>query len=252
VLEEIWQFSADRLGLQGEYHRESSGFKLLELYSGCSGAGMGYWLAGFDVTAVDIRARIRNPFRFIQANALELLQDPVFMSQWDAVHASPPCQLHTQLKHMYLAQGQSHNDRDWLEETRYWLDEWGGLYLIENVPGAPMKISATMCGTQFGLEWGGKQLQRHRWFESNFKLSRPGCKHSGKAPWGIYGSLRASIPNGGDSPPTLDAARKLMGISWMLWPELKEAIPPAFTYHLGLQLRDKIRELSACTSTRVA
>lgn len=249
-LEKLARGTADITYSRDIEESESSEFRLLDLYCCGGGASMGYWLAGFDVVGVDVRNQPRYPFSFVQRDALAALQDREFMSQFHAVHASPPCQLHTQLKYLRAARGLVHTDRDWIAETRHWLDEWGGLYIIENVPNAPIRNNATLCGTQFGLQWGGKQLQRHRWFEANFRISRPGCRHSGKPPWGIYGSLREEIPGGSETPPTLDAARKLMGISWLLWRELKEAIPPAFTHHLGLQLASKLRELEACTNTR--
>ena len=36
--------------------------------------------------------------------------------------------------------------------------------------------------------------------------------------------------------PTLEAARESMGIDWMNWREITQAIPPAYTEYIGAQL----------------
>lgn len=223
---------------------------LFDLFCGAGGAGKGYENAGFELVGFDTRDQPRNPHKFYQLNALYVLEDGL-CELADAIHASPPCKMHTQLKHLRDSAGLKPSDGDFLADTRDLLEETGKLWIIENVPNAPMRIDAVLCGTQFGLKWGGKQLQRHRWFEANFKLSRPGCKHKG-APWGVFGRLNDCLPSGSETPPTLDAARALMGISWMNWHELKESIPPAFTEHLGSQMLARLEELDECTSTALA
>ena len=61
--------------------------KLLDLFCGAGGAGMGYHLAGFEVTGVDIAPQERYPFEFIQGDAMTFPLDG-----YDFIHASPPCQ----------------------------------------------------------------------------------------------------------------------------------------------------------------
>ena len=39
---------------------------------------------------------------------------------------------------------------------------------------------------------------------------------------------------------TIEQAREAMGIDWMIWGELVEAIPPMYTWHLGTQLKDQL------------
>ena len=53
---------------------------------------MGYNLAGFSVTGVDIKNQPNYPFPFIKADAIDILKDKSFLEQFDLIHASPPCQ----------------------------------------------------------------------------------------------------------------------------------------------------------------
>jgi hypothetical protein len=63
------------------------------------------------------------------------------------------------------------------------------------------------------------------------------CKHKEQGkPVGIYGSMRDEIPKGGHTAKSIEEARDAMGIDWMIWGELVEAIPPVYTYEIGKQL----------------
>jgi DNA (cytosine-5)-methyltransferase 1 len=69
------------------------------------------------------------------------------------------------------------------------------------------------------------------------ELKGTGCNHrkQGK-PVGIYGSMRDEIPGGGHTAKTMEQAYEAMGINWMIWGELVEAIPPAYTHYIGQQI----------------
>lgn len=206
--------------------------KLLDLYSKGGGAGYGYHLAGFEVVGVDIKKQKRFPFEFIQADAIEVLKDKDFISKFDVIHASPPCQTHSATKHLRIAQGKSTDKIDLIPETRELLIESEKPYVIENVPGAPLINPVQICGSWFDLK-----VRRHRLFESNMPLIGTGCKHKEQGrPVGIYGSMRDEIPGGGHTAKSIEQAREAMGIDWLLWGELVEAIPPAYTKHLGDQI----------------
>jgi DNA (cytosine-5)-methyltransferase 1 len=193
---------------------------------------MGYHRAGFEVTGVDIKNQKRFPFEFIQADALEVLKDKAFLNSFDVIHASPPCQTHSSTKHLRNAQGKTTTKIDLIPQTRAALIESGKPYVIENVPGAPLINPIQMCGSAFGLA-----VRRHRLFESNFELIGSICDHKKQGkPVGIYGSMRDEIPNGGHTAKTIQQAREAMGIDWMIWGELVEAIPPAYTEFIGKQL----------------
>jgi DNA (cytosine-5)-methyltransferase 1 len=208
--------------------------RLLDLYSKAGGASMGYYRAGFEVVGVDIKKQKRYPFEFIQADALEILDNQSFLNQFDVIAASPPCQTHSITQHLRNAQGKSTDKVDLIPQTRAALQNWGGIYVIENVPGAPLIDPVILCGSSFNLK-----VRRHRQFESNIHLTGLPCNHKAQGkPVGIYGSMKDEIPGGGHTAKTIEQAREAMGIDWMLWGDLVEAIPPAYTEHLGKQIME--------------
>lgn len=206
--------------------------RILDLFCKSGGAGYGYHLAGFEVVGVDIANIKRYPFEFIKRDAIDVLKDQKFLSTFDAIHASPPCQTHSATKHLRNAQGKQSSKVDLIPQTRVGLIKSGLPYIIENVPGAPLLDPVVLCGSSFKLK-----VRRHRLFESNIKLTGLPCSHKEQGkPVGIYGSMRDEIPNGGHTAKSIEEAREAMGIDWMLWGDLVEAIPPVYTKHLGIQL----------------
>lgn len=223
--------------------------RLLDLFCCAGGAGMGYHRAGFDVVGVDIRPQPRYPFEFIQADCLKLGMD--FLRSFEAIHASPPCQGYTDLRHAPGAKGAPLL----IDAVREMLDSTGLPYIIENVEGArvAMRDPIRLCGTMFGLGAQGCELRRHRLFESNMPLVAPACRHSGGAVVGVYGGHARvrSAKHGGRG--TRDAwqgghkaaASEAMGMDWATLSELSEAIPPAYTEFLGCQLLDQMQQSEA-------
>ncbi len=206
--------------------------RLLDLYCKAGGASKGYQLAGFEVVGVDIKKQKRYPFEFIQADCLELMKDMDFLRSFDVIAASPPCQTHSITQHLRNAQGRSTDKVDLIPQTREALIASGKPYVIENVPGSPLINPIQMCGSYFGLK-----VRRHRRFESNLPIVGSPCKHKEQGkPVGVYGSMRDEIPKGGHTAKTIEEAREAMGIDWMIWGELVEAIPPIYTQEIGKQL----------------
>jgi DNA (cytosine-5)-methyltransferase 1 len=215
--------------------------RLLDLFCGAGGAAVGYDRAGFEVVGIDIHPQPRYPFRFLQADALTALDDPSFLRSFDVVHASPPCQAYSALKHLGK---QGHMPRFYfVEKVRERLEAAGVQYVIENVVGAPLNNSIMLCGQYFGLK-----VRRHRLFESNAFCSAPECKPYHKpGTVGVYGD-HPQISKGMNRAHTLAQARAAMGIEWMNWHELCEAIPPAYTEYLGRQLIAQLRNGMALCS----
>jgi DNA (cytosine-5)-methyltransferase 1 len=72
--------------------------KLLDLFCGAGGAAMGYHRAGFEVLGVDIEPQKHYPFDFVQMDALGYLEQMIEAGradEFDAIHASPVCKLHS-------------------------------------------------------------------------------------------------------------------------------------------------------------
>lgn len=187
---------------------------------------MGYHRAGFDVVGVDINPQQRYPFEFHQADAMTF-----DLSGFDAIHASPPCQAYTVLGGR---EDLSHYP-DLVDAVRERLQASGKPWIIENVPGAPLRDPITLCGAMFGL-----RSYRHRLFESSVPLiAPPHPKHAVRV--NRRGeNRREHWENGGFITITGDVGvycgPEAMGIDWMSGNELSQAIPPAYTEYLGRQL----------------
>jgi DNA (cytosine-5)-methyltransferase 1 len=206
--------------------------RLLDLFCGAGGASMGYHRAGFDVVGVDIEPQPRYPFPFIRADALEVVW--AIGGMFDAIHASPPCQRFTAYRRRGAGVGDSYADL--IEPTRAALDATGRPWVIENIPGAPLRNPMTLCGSSFGLN-----VRRHRLFESNVPMLAPPCDHGWQKPRFPQATnrtnLRSTVEVGVWRIP-LDTQRAAMGIDWMELQELSEAIPPAYTCFIGGQILD--------------
>jgi len=186
---------------------------------------MGYYRAGFEVEGVDIKPQPHYPFKFYQADALEFP-----LEGFDAYHASPPCQ------DFIPTIPKKHGTAYFLDDIRRRFMVLDKPWVIENIPGAPLRADFRLCGCMFNLP----RLKRERWFETSwehFEL-RPACQHL-EHPISVTGH---GIPSanyyrdkirGGDF---IILARKAMDIDWMNRGELSEAIPPAYTEYIGKYL----------------
>ena len=214
--------------------------RLLDLFCGAGGAGMGYHRAGFGVVGVDINPQPRYAGdEFHQADAMTFPLDG-----FDAVHASPPCQDHSP-----LARTSGIHGTGWmLHATVERLSESGLPFVVENVAGADLPGALVLCGSEFGLEDGPFALKRHRKFVSNvFLLGAGGCTcAAGKEIIGVYGDLSANDRRSGRKGEArrlragVDRARRLMGMPWANARELTQAIPPAYTQFIGEQLLESL------------
>lgn len=202
--------------------------KALDLFCGAGGATKGLQQAGFKVHGIDIDPQPHYcGEQFTQADALKYGTYEWFR-QFDFIWASPPCQRYsagagkagTQQKHPHL-----------IPRTRGLLQAMRVPFVIENIVPARVHLQQPLmlCGQQFGLG-----VFRHRLFEASFGFEVPPHPvHDGKIGDGRYITVtghsggysnRDGWKNGGVAD-----ARKAMGIDWMTWREMAEAIPPAYS-----------------------
>jgi DNA (cytosine-5)-methyltransferase 1 len=211
--------------------------RLLDLFCGAGGAAMGYSRAGFDdIIGVDIKDQPRYPFTFIRGDALAFVA--LHGHQFDAIHASPPCQTFSKTRAILRGKGLQNRGVDLIDLTRDALDRLRARYVIENVPGAPLRAPVKLCGQMFGL-----RVIRHRLFEMSpyrVVMTSPHPHVGGTNSHRGYSRGAAFVTVGGHNYNFKDGANA-MGIDWMTRDELNEAIPPAYTEFIGKQLLEALK-----------
>lgn len=200
----------------------------IDLFCSAGGVTKGLQRAGFYVVGYDIKPQPRYcGDKFIQGDALSAdLRGAAF------VWASPPCQAFTLAGMNQRRDGAEYPDL--VDATRQKLIANGALWAIENVPGAPVRADAILCGSQFDLP-----IVRHRLIEASFTLPLTApCNHvedvitvcgQGTPSW----MRRKRIARGLHPNASVDMKRAAMGIDWMNREELSQAIPPAYSEFIG-------------------
>ena len=231
---------------------------LLDLFCKAGGATKGYQRAGFYVVGVDIEPQPHYcGDEFVHGDAVDFLAGD--LSRFAAIHASPPCQGYSRMRHLPWLR-----DKEYpllIEPVRDLLQQSGLPWAMENVEDAPLTREpglfgvhgVMLCGTMFGLD-----VYRHRPFESNIILSQPEHpKHRQTIRAGRQLGDRARVPvrrgvtawqedgGVGGHMGNVDRVRAAMGIDWMIGSELSQAIPPAYTEHIGRQLMAHVLERAA-------
>jgi DNA (cytosine-5)-methyltransferase 1 len=128
-------------------------------------------------------------------------------------------------------------------------------YVIENVEGARdhLRDPVMLCGTMFP----GLRVKRHRYFEAaGFELEQPAhvTKHplchtldKRKTHYGKTNEWRDFVQVTGGGNCTRLAATDAMGLNhrYLTKDELNEAIPPAYTRHIGRALMAELERRAA-------
>lgn len=226
--------------------------RLLDLFSCAGGAAVGYYRAGFEVVGVDINSQSNYPFEHHVADAVEFVKE--HGHEFDAIHASPPCQAFSKTKTLH-----SNEHPDLIEPTREALVASGEPWVIENVVGAPLMNPLKLSGQHFGMvaedvDGVPLKLVRNRLFESNIPLAAPGEFFANKdiQTASVYGAGGGWTPAHRDNPdrrggyiPHTDVVKELLGIDWMTKHEMSQSIPPVFTEFVGRQLIEHLAGQSA-------
>lgn len=223
--------------------------KLLDLFCCAGGSSVGYHRAGFDVFGVDIDFYEHFPYEMAVSDAVVFMerfldgraQWGLRLSDFAAIHASPPCQAFSNA----TARNQSEDHRlkhlDLITPTRPLLEQSGLPFVIENVPAARSHLvdPVQLCGSSFGLD-----IRRHRLFETNWDFVGLACDHAWQTPRfrnrdnRSRTGLQSVVTVAGhlNYPGEKELREKAMGINWMSTHELAEALPPAYTEYVGKQL----------------
>lgn len=211
---------------------------LVDLFCGAGGAAVGYHRAGFEVFGVDLNPQPHYPFEFLQADVLNL--EPSWIAaNFDAVHASPPCQENTPMNNRAKKNGWDIRWLDLIAPTRALLEAIALPYIIENVIGAVLRKDLFLTGEMFGLT-----TSRPRIFELGgwFSLSPPKSQrtHNAIAVYGKPDGRRLWTREDGSQLrawSSLTQGQEALGVPWMQTElEIREAIPPAYTQFIGEQL----------------
>jgi len=200
---------------------------------------MGLYRAGFDVVGVDIKPQPRYPFEFVQGDALK---PSMRLEDFDLIWASPPCQAFTQMSARWRGKGgKADSHPNLLAPMLDLLSSRSRPWIVENVVGARkhMPRHVKLHGGQFGL-----RVHRPRLFAMNFLVMAPHARAC-VDPIGVYGRRadgrrlfsrkdingKVSIQRAASSATE---ACEAMGIDHeMDWDGVREAIPPAYSEHIG-------------------
>lgn len=202
----------------------------LDLFCCEGGVSTGLVEAGFDVVGVDVVDQPRYPYRFVRADALQIP-----LGEFDFVWASPPCQRYSRAtvsngKHRQL------EHPDLVEPVRARLAASGLPWVIENVPGAPVRPDLILHGAMFGLP-----MHRERWFESNGLLlapSNPRYARDGATLDGRFLMLAGKFKGAA-------RAREVLGMPWASRHGLAQCIPPQYAAFIGRQVIAGLRMRAA-------
>jgi DNA (cytosine-5)-methyltransferase 1 len=187
---------------------------------------MGYHQAGFtEIIGIDIEPMPNYPFDHRQGDALSEPDLLAAASGVDLIHASPPCQAYSRAQKL-----RRKGHPDLIHSTRELLLASGKPFVIENVPGSPLRNPTVFCGAMFGLG-----TYRHRLFEAygfllpelphpahNKPITKMGRPPKSGEMMHVVGNFSGAVQ-----------AREAMGIDWMTRDELREAVPPAYAKFVG-------------------
>jgi len=223
--------------------------KALDLFCRDGGASVGLFYSGFEVHGVDIADKKDYPFHYIQKNVFEL--ERKFLEGFDFIWSSPPCQAYTYGTQWCRNKGKEYPDL--VDKTRKLLEKTKKPFVIENVPGSPIRKDLVLCGEMFGMS-----IIRHRHFELHgFHVPQlRHIKHDGKVDAGTKLGIYNRSPHferyakthkrkftiAGHQNGTKLEWQQAMKAHWITTKKgLAQAVPPPYAEYIGRQyLKPKI------------
>ena len=244
--------------------------RALDLFCGAGGATAGLQRAGFEVIGIDHNPRRAKRYcgHFICADALA---PPVRLADYDLIWASPPCQRYTNI---WLGQ-EYMRDRypNLIPATRALLQSSGVPWVIENVPGAPLRADVVLTGAVFGLDIVRKRLFEVQGFEPPFILlqehfqktvsngdlacvagqgannawnvRRKADKRASQAKATKWRHLPEDLKTRLRERNSVAGWGEAIGIDWMTRDELREAVPPAYAEFIARRAIEAMGEKAA-------
>lgn len=249
---------------------------------------MGLWQAGFAPVGLDSsKARLkRYPFSFIETDITEMspndLKHLVEHLGIVFIFAGPPCQAYSETaslrKNREVNPGrnyksEAHPPANLIAYTRALIRQAvpNTPFVIENVPGAQEELvedrTIQLCGSSAPFRL---RVRRHRLFEHSKHLELHGtvCDHGWQEdhkPYvtddnkatgvlSVYGTSAKGVTHVAakrqlDQSQT-DLQRVAMGIDWMSARDLSQAIPPAYTNFIGLQVLPQLKHAARTRKAR--
>ena len=220
--------------------------KVLDLFCGSGGAAWGFAPYFDEILGVDKVKQPYYPFNYVICDIFDLPLE--FFEDFDFIWASPPCQAYSFSTKGSRNRGKTYPDL--VEKTRQLLDETKKPYVIENVPGAPIRKDLMLCGEMFGLK-----IIRHRYFEVNgFHVPQlKHIKHKGM----VANGTKMGVFNGnsrntrtqkrytiaGHQEGTLAQWQEAMKISWVGSKSyLAQCVPPTYSDYILNFFKEKEKE----------
>lgn len=221
----------------------------LDLYCGAGGVALGLLQSGFAVTGVDIEPQPDYPGRFIQLDVLELT--PEFISIYDFVWASPPCQHDSVIRRWSSAKRPAPN---LVPQTQLLLAQHPYTVLEQTRPGqltAPIILELAMFRDKPGNH-------RRRYFQCSWPVLSPGkptrkeygpCIAALTGDGRYYGREKELLLNrraalGLPFTTSLEEAAAILGVEHIVSGAYQErrrrinnALPPEYSFYLGSQAR---------------
>lgn len=185
---------------------------------------MGLSRAGFTVMGIDHKPQPRYPFHFIEGD-WTMVREIVKAFDFQFIWASPPCQ-----RYMKSGLVNKKGRPDLIGPVRDVLLSIGIPFVMENVPGAPLRKDLMLCGSHVGLP-----IRRHRIFEIHGFIApqQPVCDHSNPV-IGIYGNPQGKAGAWKTMlPGTVDSWKKAMDMPWAIHQEISQAIPPPYSEYIA-------------------